>query len=141
MKERQTEALTSGRLDSAGQAIQREASAWIALRQARNLTLKERADLADWLAKNPRHAIVFAEVERCWTGLDQLSAVPHSDDLPPDPDLWDLLNAPSDPSLRKVTDEWVRPVLTNATLARRLLNTRRTGHVARTVVEEGGRTL
>jgi hypothetical protein len=61
--------------------------------------------------------------------------------LPLDTDLWVLPKIPSDPSLRDVTDEWVRPILTDLTLGRRLLSTGRTGHVAWELVAETAGTL
>lgn len=83
------------RLTRADKIVQHEASGWVALQAARDLTLKERADFADWIARSPRHAAIFAEVHACWTGLGQLASVPHSQDTLPDPDLL----APSRSSL------------------------------------------
>jgi transmembrane sensor len=68
-------------------AIQRRAAEWLALRQARGLTLTEEADFADWRASDPRHAAIYSEVEASWRAFDTLAAYPHSSDAAPDPDL------------------------------------------------------
>lgn len=73
--------------DTEERAIRDRAAEWYALCLARELTLNEHADLADWLAANPRHAEHFAELESAWKTFDRLAAWPHSADLPPDPDL------------------------------------------------------
>jgi len=87
MKAGRTDAAHRAPLDAAERAIQRQAAEWLALRQSRTLTLTEQADLADWLAQDPRHAALLTEVESSWNALDALAAYPHSADLPPDPDL------------------------------------------------------
>lgn len=68
-------------------AIRRRAAEWIALRHARALTLTEQADLADWLAADPRHQGAFSRLEATWRTFDRVAAVPHSVDQSPDPDL------------------------------------------------------
>ncbi|MGH8018328.1 MAG: FecR family protein [Opitutaceae bacterium] len=63
------------------------AAQWLALRQARSLTLTEEADFADWHTQDPRHAAMYSEVEASWRAFDTLADYPHSSDLAPDPDL------------------------------------------------------
>lgn len=74
-------------LDASGKRIQRRAAEWLALQQARGLTLTEQADFAEWIARDSRHAAIFAEVESSWQTLDRLAGYPHSIDLAADPDL------------------------------------------------------
>ena len=73
-------------LDRRGKAIQSQAAKWLAQRE-RGLTLAEQADFADWLAMNPRHGMIFAEVEAAWWAMDALAGYPHSIDISPEPDL------------------------------------------------------
>ncbi len=75
-------------LDAAGRAIQRQAAEWLALREGRGFIVSEQADFAEWLARDPRHATIFGQVESSWTALDRLAAYPHSADRPADPDLF-----------------------------------------------------
>lgn len=77
----------TGTLDRTGQAIQRRAAEWLALREAQGFSLTQQADFAEWLAENPRHAAVFAEVESAWRRFDRLASYPHSVDTAPNPDL------------------------------------------------------
>lgn len=91
----------TGTLDRTGQAIQRRAAEWLALREAQGLSLTQQADFAEWLAENPRHAAVFAEVESAWRRFDRLASYPHSVDTAPDPD---LLAAP--PARRRALARW-----------------------------------
>ena len=79
-------------LDATGRTIQRQAAEWLARRQARELTLTEQADFAEWIAGDPRHAALFSEVESAWRRFDRLASYPHSLDVSPDPDL--LASAP-----------------------------------------------
>lgn len=66
---------------------QKEAAQWLALREARAFTAAEHASFADWMARDPRHAAVLAEVEAAWRAFDGLAAFPHCDDRAADPDL------------------------------------------------------
>lgn len=74
-------------LDAAGKAIQRQAAEWLALRQARGFTLSQQADFVEWMARDPRHAAMYAEVESSWRMFDRLRSFPHSVDLAADADL------------------------------------------------------
>jgi transmembrane sensor len=85
--QRQRTAIPAGHTDAEAKAIQRRAAEWLALRQARGFTLAEHASFADWCSADPRHPVMFAEVEAAWSTFDQLSNYPHSPDLPADPDL------------------------------------------------------
>jgi transmembrane sensor len=80
-------ASSSPGLDAAGKAIQRQAAEWLALRQAENFSPVQQAAFADWIARDPRHAAMFAEVESAWGRFDRLAVYPHSVDTAPDPDL------------------------------------------------------
>jgi transmembrane sensor len=74
-------------LDAAGIRIQRKAAEWLALRQARSFSRREEEDFAQWMARDPRHAVIFAEVESSWQTFDRLAAYPHSPQTAVDPDL------------------------------------------------------
>ncbi|MGC4081705.1 MAG: FecR domain-containing protein [Vicinamibacterales bacterium] len=69
-------------------SVETRAAEWLALRQARPLTLQEEANLADWLSADPRHAAAYAELQAAWRTFDRLSAYPHSPDVPANPDLF-----------------------------------------------------
>jgi len=73
--------------DAAAQARQRRAAEWLALRQARPLTAAEEAGLAAWLAADPRHEAMLAEVETAYRTFDRLAFYPRPPDGPIDPDL------------------------------------------------------
>ena len=85
-------------------AIRREAAAWLALRQARELTLSEHASLAEWCSADPRHRQALLEAEATWRTLDKLRNFPHPADLPADPD---LLLQPRPASRRVPAGAWV----------------------------------
>ena len=51
--------------------IARAAADWL-LRQDRGCTASEQADFARWLAADPRHGRVFAEVQQMWSIFDRL---------------------------------------------------------------------
>jgi transmembrane sensor len=74
-------------LDSAGKGIQRRAAEWLALRQAQGFSPAEQAAFADWIAQDPRHAAIFAEVESAWENIGRLAWYPHPVDAAPDADL------------------------------------------------------
>ena len=80
-------ASSSPGLDAAGKAIQRQAAEWLALRQAEAFSPIQQAAFADWIAQNPRHAAIFAEVESAWGRFDRLALYPYSADTAPNPDL------------------------------------------------------
>lgn len=67
--------------------IRRRAAEWLALREARGFTVPEHADFAEWIAADPRHRAAFAEIAAGWARLDGLAAIPHGQDVAPDPDL------------------------------------------------------
>lgn len=80
-------AAPSGTLDAAGKMIQRRAAKWLARREAGQISAAEQAAFAAWLAADPRHAAIFAEVESSWSALDLLASYPRSEHVAPDPDL------------------------------------------------------
>lgn len=75
-------------LDSAERGIRRQAARWLALMEARPLTLKEQADFAEWREARPAHATIFRELQANWRAFDCLARHPHCADRSPDPDLF-----------------------------------------------------
>lgn len=73
--------------DDSTRIIQRRAAEWLALRQARPLTPAEEAACTAWLAADPRHAAMLAEVETADRIFDRLAFYPRSAGRPIDPDL------------------------------------------------------
>lgn len=88
--------------------MRHRAAEWLALRHARPFTLKEEADLGDWLAEDARHAAAYAELAAAWKRFDRLSGYPHSADVSADPDLL-ATNRRSPP--------WRRPLVAVAAAA------------------------
>lgn len=66
--------------------IEAAAAAWLSLRD-RGLGPEETAELMRWLQQDPRHAAVFAELDRVWKQFDRLDAVPAVASSAPEPDL------------------------------------------------------
>ena len=73
--------------DPATRAIQRQAAEWLALREARDLTVAEQGTLERWCAADPRHAALLTEVETAYRTFDRLAFYPRPSDGPIDPDL------------------------------------------------------
>ncbi len=68
------------------EAIEAAAAAWLSLRD-RGMTMEETAAFMHWLQQEPRHAEIFAELDRTWTEFNKLSVVPAASSAAPDPDL------------------------------------------------------
>lgn len=83
------------------EAIEAAAAAWLSLRD-RGMTRDETASFLRWLQQDPRHAELFAELDRTWRSLDRLAAVPATPaGAPPDADLL----APR-PRPRRLSPAW-----------------------------------
>lgn len=70
----------------AGEAVERSAADWLALRETRPLTADEAREFAAWRAADPRHEAAVAELEGAWRTFDRLRAYPRETDLAADPD-------------------------------------------------------
>ncbi|MBI5769355.1 MAG: FecR domain-containing protein [Verrucomicrobia bacterium] len=84
--------------------VEAAAAAWLSLRD-RGMSPDETAAFLRWLQQHPRHAEVFAELDRTWRSLDRLSALPApaSASSPPDADLLE----PRPPPRRRLARRWV----------------------------------
>lgn len=65
--------------------IDREAADWIARRYA-GLTDWQTAELEQWLARDPRHAAAWAELDETWQLLDRVGTTPLARAMADDPD-------------------------------------------------------
>lgn len=69
------------------EAIEAAAAAWLSLRD-RGMAPDETAAFLRWLQQDPRHAEIFADLDRTWQSLDRLAAVPTTTGVArPDADL------------------------------------------------------
>jgi transmembrane sensor len=59
------------------EAVEAAAAAWLSLRD-RGMSPDETAAFLRWLQQHPRHAEIFAELDRTWRAFDRLAAVPAS---------------------------------------------------------------
>ena len=66
--------------------IEATASAWLSLRD-RGMNAAETAEFMRWLQRDPRHAVIFAELDQVWRDFDRLGSVPRSNATEPDCDL------------------------------------------------------
>lgn len=57
------------------EVVEAAAAAWLSLRD-RGMSSAETAALLRWLQEDPRHAELFAELDRTWRRFDRLAAVP-----------------------------------------------------------------
>jgi len=67
----------SGERPPPTEAVEAAAAAWLSLRD-RGMSPDETAAFLRWLQQHPRHAEVFAELDRTWRAFDRLAAVPAS---------------------------------------------------------------
>lgn len=66
--------------------IETAAAAWLSLRD-RGMNAAQTEEFVRWLQQDPRHAAVFAELDRVWKDFDRLAAVPVDDSVEADCDL------------------------------------------------------
>lgn len=68
------------------QSIDEEAIQWFVLLRDEDATDEDRSRFREWLAASPDHARALREVERMWSGLDQLAEpVEKAEPSPPEP--------------------------------------------------------